>query len=121
MKMGRRAVAWNRAEPCAKTLPLSGYEPEYQSVRGCFSNPQWQSPWGAVRAARMNASERVKLSEAAPRCRPKKTTGVVYPRSAGIGIHKQGMTVWLIVERQDGSRPQVGDPIGKGLGNCASG
>jgi hypothetical protein len=62
----------------------------------------------------------VKLSEAAPRCRPKKTTGVVYPRSAGIGIHKQGMTVCLIVDRQDGSRPQVGDPDREGIGQlCA--
>lgn len=31
---------------------------------------------------------------------------VVYPRCAGIDIHKQSMTVCLIVDRQDGSAPE---------------
>ena len=31
---------------------------------------------------------------------------VVYPRGAGIDVHKQSMTVSVIVDRQDGSAPE---------------
>ena len=31
---------------------------------------------------------------------------VVYPRCAGIDIHKESMTVCVIVDRQDGSAPE---------------
>ena len=31
---------------------------------------------------------------------------VVYPRCAGIDIHKESMTVCMIVDRQDGSAPE---------------
>jgi hypothetical protein len=46
------------------------------------------------------------LCEAAPRRRRKEiAVKVVYPRCAGIDIHKQSMT-GVIVDRQDGSAPE---------------
>jgi hypothetical protein len=94
VRLGRCPTA--AASPSIRVCPGLAFEPAIAvSFRRC-------------RAAR---DERVRENESlwtsphgvAGRRQPVK---VVYPRCAGIDIHKQSMTVCLIVDRQDGSAPE---------------